>query len=129
MLLRALDPPIFKKPSNCAEKGAGAQSYTAVAERFDVFDKRVSVPRLNCQAHQDEKNRLCQRFRFLNDRLLPDMSHADILRKSEVARNAILIRTHLATEVTRKGGLAEVSSWILASTTESFTESPRSERL
>jgi len=44
---------------------------------------------LICEAHQDEKNRLCQCFRFWNDRLFIDMSHGDILSKSEFGRKEV----------------------------------------
>jgi hypothetical protein len=58
VLLRALDPTTFKKSSNRSEEGTGAQPHTTVAETFDVFDERISMTGLICEAHQDQKYRL-----------------------------------------------------------------------
>ena len=60
--LESLDPAILEEPSESAEERAGAQADASLADRFDIFDQRITMTRRLRETHQDEKNRLRDGF-------------------------------------------------------------------
>src|SRR5579875_1030814 len=81
-LLKPVNQTVFQKPPKSAIQRSGAQHYSPAAHLLNVLHERITVTRPVRQAGQDKKPRLREWLALRDVRIISDMSHNAILRRS-----------------------------------------------